>query len=249
MVLEAVSQVLEHPANQIQIRVFWCKLTMAPETQSDSLLLQRQNMVEEQLRARGIRNERILSAMLKVPRHEFVSPEYRDQVYEDHPIPIGEGQTLSQPYIVAVMLDALALDPAYSVLEVGTGSGYQAALLAEFTRQVYSIERHPSLVRSAQAVLQHLGYSNVEVLLGDGSYGLQQRAPFDGIVVSAAAPRIPAPLFEQLREGARMVIPVGPAHAQELQLVRRQSGQSVVASLDGCRFVPLIGSEGYRSGW
>jgi protein-L-isoaspartate(D-aspartate) O-methyltransferase len=206
-------------------------------------------MVESQLRARGIKDERVLAAMFHVPRHEFVSGEYRDQAYEDHPIPIGEGQTLSQPYIVAIMLEALALDPANAVLEVGTGSGYQTALLSELTRQIYSVERHASLVRTAQATLARLGYANVEVLLGDGSHGRLERAPFDAIVVSAASPQIPPSLFEQLRDGGRMVIPVGPPHAQELQLVRKRAGQPLVTNLEGCRFVPLIGSEGYGSGW
>lgn len=222
---------------------------MTAETQADFYLAQRRSMVESQTRARGIRDNRVLAAMLHVPRHEFVSEEHRAQVYEDHPIPIGEGQTLSQPYIVAVMLERLALDPSDAVLEVGTGSGYQTALLSELTRQVYSVERHASLVRTAQATLARLGYANVEVLLGDGSHGLPERAPFDAIVVSAASPQIPPPLFEQLREGGRMVIPVGPPHAQELQLVRKQAGQPVVTNLEGCRFVPLIGAEGYRSGW
>jgi len=222
---------------------------MAADSQTDPFLAQRRTMVESQLRARGIRDERVLASMLRVPRHEFVSGEYRDQVYEDHPIPIGEGQTVSQPYIVAIMLEVLALDPSDTVLEVGTGSGYQTALLAELTRHVYSVERHVSLARTAQATLTRLGYTNVEVLLGDGSHGLPERAPFDAIVVSAAAPQIPPPLFQQLHEGGRMVIPVGPAHAQELQLVRKQSGQPVVTNLEGCRFVPLIGSQAYPSGW
>lgn len=222
---------------------------MAAETQIDSFLAQRRSMVESQLRARGIRDERVLAAMFHVPRHEFISEEFRDQVYEDHPIPIGEGQTLSQPYIVAIMLQALALDPTNIVLEIGTGSGYQTALLSELTRQVYSMERHASLASAAESTLARLGYTNVKVLLGDGSHGLSEFAPFDAIVVSAAAPQIPPPLFEQLREGGRMVIPVGPAHAQELQLVRKQAGQAVITNLEGCRFVPLIGSEGYRSGW
>jgi len=222
---------------------------VAPETQIDSFLTQRRSMVESQLRARGIRDERVLAAMFRVPRHEFVSEEHRDQVYEDHPIPIGEGQTISQPYIVAIMLEALAFNPSETVLEIGTGSGYQTALLAELVRQVYSVERYASLARAAQATLARLGFNNLEVILGDGSRGLPDRAPFDAIVVSAAAPQIPPPLFEQLREGGRMVIPVGPAHAQELQLVRKHEGQPVVTSMEGCRFVPLIGSEGYRSGW
>jgi protein-L-isoaspartate(D-aspartate) O-methyltransferase len=222
---------------------------MAAEIQADPYDLQRQSMVESQLRARGIQDERVLAAMLRVPRHEFVSARYRDQVYEDHPVPIGEKQTLSQPYIVAIMLEALALKPADSVLEVGTGSGYQTALLAELTRQVYSVERHVALVREAEALLAKLGYRNASVLLGDGSRGLAERAPFDAIIVSAAAPRIPEPLIEQLREGGRMVVPVGPAHAQDLQLVRKQAGQPVLAKLEGCRFVPLIGEHGYRWGW
>ena len=222
---------------------------MAAETQIDSFLAQRRSMVESQLRARGIRDERVLAAMFHVPRHEFVSEEHREQVYEDHPIPIGEGQTISQPYIVAIMLEALALDPSDTVLEIGTGSGYQTALLSELTRHVYSIERHESLACAARATLARLGFTNVEVFVGDGSHGLPDRAPFDAIVVSAAAPQIPPPLFEQLREGGRMVIPVGPAHAQELQLVRKHAGQPVITNMEGCRFVPLIGSEGYRSGW
>jgi protein-L-isoaspartate(D-aspartate) O-methyltransferase len=221
---------------------------MAAETQIDVFAAERRSMVESQLRARGIRDERVLAAMSRVPRHEFVSADYRDQVYEDHPIPIGEGQTISQPYIVAIMLQALALDPSDVVLEVGTGSGYLTALLAELTRQVYSVERHASLARTAHATLARLGYTNVEVIVGDGGNGFPDQAPFDAIVVSAAAPQIPPPLFEQLREGGRMIVPVGPAHAQELQLARKHDGQPAVSTLEGCRFVPLIGSEGYRSG-
>jgi protein-L-isoaspartate(D-aspartate) O-methyltransferase len=147
------------------------------------------------------------------------------------------------------MLQALALNPSDTVLEIGTGSGYQTALLAELTRQVYSVERHASLARRAEATLRRLGYSNVQVFLGDGSNGLPDHAPFDAIVVSAAAPQIPPPLFEQLRDGGRMIVPVGPAQAQELQLVRKKVGQPLVTSLEGCRFVPLIGSRGYHSGW
>jgi protein-L-isoaspartate(D-aspartate) O-methyltransferase len=220
---------------------------MTAEAQIDAFTAQRQSMVRLQLGARGIRDERVLSAMSRVPRHEFVAEDFRDQVYEDHPIPIGEGQTISQPYIVAIMLQALALNPSDLILEVGTGSGYVTALLAELTQQVYSVERHESLARTAQATLARLGYANVEVLVGDGGNGLPDRAPFDAIVVSAAAPQIPQPLFEQLREAGRMIVPVGPAHAQELKLIRKLGGQPIVTSLEGCRFVPLIGSEGYQS--
>jgi protein-L-isoaspartate(D-aspartate) O-methyltransferase len=247
MVLETLSK--DDSRAVVKIRAILELGIMAAETQVDSFVAQRRSMVESQLRARGIKDERVLTAMFQVPRHEFVSAEHRDQVYEDHPIPIGEGQTLSQPYIVAIMLEALALNPSDAVLEIGTGSGYQTALLSELTRQVYSVERHASLARTAEATLTRLGYTNVKVLLGDGSHGLPEQAPFDAIVVSAAAPQVPPPLFDQLRERGRMVIPVGPAHAQDLQLVRKQAGQPVVASLEGCRFVPLIGSQGYQSGW
>jgi len=222
---------------------------MTPNIQIDPFAAQRENMVNAQLRARGIRDDRVLTAMAHVPRHEFVSGEYRDQVYEDHPIPIGEGQTLSQPYIVALMLEALSLTPSDAVLEIGTGSGYVTALLCELTRQVYSVERLATLARTAEATLGRLGYTNASVWTGDGSQGLPERAPFDAIVVSAAAPQVPQALFAQLREGGRMVLPVGPAHAQDLQLVRKSEGQAVVADLEGCRFVPLIGGQGYRSGW
>ena len=222
---------------------------MLPDVQPDLFTAQRESMVNVQLRARGIGDERVLAAMGRVPRHEFVSAEYRDQAYEDHPLPIGAGQTLSQPYIVAVMLDVLTLAPSEAVLEIGTGSGYVTALLCELTRQVYSVERVASLARHAEGTLARLGYTNVSVRIGDGSQGLPEYAPFDAIVVSAAAPQIPEALLAQLSEGGRMVIPVGPAHAQQLQLVRKREGQAVVAHLEGCRFVPLIGDQGYRTGW
>jgi len=221
---------------------------MAAQVEAEQFATQRENMVNAQLRARGIRDPRVLSAMAHVPRHEFVAEESRSQSYGDHPLPIGEGQTLSQPYIVALTLEALALTGSEIVLEVGTGSGYQTALLAELAQHVYSIERHKSLAHSAQATLVRLGYQNVDVFVGDGSQGLPGRAPFDAIVVSAAAPRVPQPLFEQLREQGRMVIPVGPADAQELQLVEKREGGAVVRILEGCRFVPLIGGQGYREG-
>ena len=222
---------------------------MSTDTQTGPFAGRRLEMVSTQLRDRGIRDERVLEAMARVPRHEFVSTEYRDQSYEDHPIPIAEGQTVSQPYIVALMLGALELEPTDVVLEVGTGSGYQAALLAELAKQVYSVERHPSLARSAEATLNRLGYRNVMVVAGDGSLGLPDHAPFNAIVVGAAAPQIPAPLFEQLAEAGRLVIPVGPAHAQELQLICKQNGSPLVIPLEACRFVPLIGGEGYHSEW
>jgi len=222
---------------------------MTAEILDDCFAEHRQTMVQVQLRARGIHDDRVLAAMARVPRHDFVALQYHSQAYEDHPVPIGEEQTLSQPYMVALMLEALALNGSETVLEVGTGSGYQAALLAELAQTVYTVERHASLANSAGKALAKLGYSNVRVLVRDGSQGLPEHAPFDAIVVAAAAPSIPISLWQQLREGGRMVVPVGPAEAQELQLVRRQAGRAILCNLAACRFVPLIGDEGYRNGW
>ena len=202
-------------------------------------------MVESQLRNRGIRDERVLEAMLQVQRHEFVPAEFQDKAYADHPIPIAENQTISQPFIIALSLEGLALAGAERVLEVGTGSGYQTALLTLLAREVFSIERHPALAQAAETLLSKLGYANATIVVGDGSNGLPQFAPFAAMVVSAAAPKIPQSLLEQLTEDGKMVIPVGPPHAQELQLVRKQDGELRVQVLEGCRFVPLIGAGGY----
>lgn len=220
---------------------------MVSEIQFERFSAERENMVQTQLVARGIRDQRVLSAMARVPRHEFVSERYRDQAYGDHPIPIAEGQTISQPYIVALMLEVLNLEPSAKVLEVGTGSGYMTALLAELAAQVYSVERRARLARQAEDTLARLGYHNVTVLVGDGTQGLADFAPYDGIVVSAAASQIPAALIDQLGEEGRMVIPVGPPEAQELQLVIKHAGRPIVHRLDGCRFVPLVAGEGYDS--
>lgn len=202
-------------------------------------------MVQAQLRARGIKDERVLEAMRQVPRHEFVESAFRPKAYEDHPVPIEEGQTISQPYIVAITLEALSLKETDIVLEIGTGSGYQTALLAALASRVYSLERHERLSALAQETLTRLGYSNTKLMVGDGSQGLPEFAPYDAIAVSAAAPRIPGPLIAQLRENGRMVIPVGPGESQILQLVQKRQGLPVVTGLEGCRFVPLIGAEGY----
>jgi len=204
-------------------------------------------MVDTQLLQRGIRNERVLRAMARVPRHEFVADPYRAQAYDDNPLPIGEGQTISQPYIVALMLEMLEVSEEDIALEIGTGSGYQTALLAQLSRHVYSIERHAALAAKAQAVLAKLGYTNVTIEVGDGSKGLPAHAPFDGIVVSAAAPDLPQALFEQLKEGGRLVVPVGPTEAQFLQLVTKKEGKPVLSEQIPCRFVPLIGEQGYRA--
>ena len=205
-------------------------------------------MVEQQLRARGIRDERVLEAMARVPRHEFVPPEHRDEAYEDHPIGIGEGQTISQPFVVAAMLEAVSLQPEDAALEVGAGSGYETAVMAELVRIVYGVERIASLAERARATLERLDYKNVIIVHGDGSQGLPDAAPFDAIVVAAAAPRPPAPLVEQLRDGGRLVIPVGSGAAQELQLIRKSGDAITTRYLDGVRFVPLIGRGGFPRG-
>lgn len=206
----------------------------------------RHRMVETQLRRRGIYTPRVLAAMSRVPRHEFVDQRYAAQAYDDNPLPIGEGQTISQPYIVALMLELLDPSPSHAILEIGTGSGYQTALLSELARHVYTIERHPALAAAAQAALQRLGYTNVTIEVGDGSSGLAKYAPYDGIIVAAAAPVLPQMLFNQLKEDGRMVIPIGPPEAQELQLVTKTEGKSVISGQTGCRFVPLVGEHGYQ---
>jgi protein-L-isoaspartate(D-aspartate) O-methyltransferase len=200
----------------------------------------RRLMVDDQLRSRGISDPRVLDAMLRVPRHEFVSPEHRAQAYEDHPLPIGDGQTISQPYVVALMFEALQLAPNDKVLEVGTGSGYATALLAELAAQVYSIERHAALAFSAREVLARLGYTNVRVITADGTLGIPAVAPFDAILVSAAAPDLPAALVAQLREGGRMIVPVGTGDSQQLQFIRILNGCPVVSLRELVRFVPLV---------
>ncbi len=166
--------------------------------------------------------------------------QYRNQAYEDHPLPIGAGQTVSQPYIVGLMLELLRLEPSSKILEIGTGSGYQTAILAKLAAHVYTVERHAELAREAEKNLSWLGLANVTVVVGDGAQGLPEFAPFDAIVVSAAAGEIPGPLFTQLREGGRMIIPIGPPEVQELQLVRKREGKPLITLLDGCRFVPLV---------
>ena len=202
----------------------------------------RHRMVDSQLRARGIADERVLAAMERVPRHEFAAEQYHDQAYEDHPLPIGEGQTISQPYIVAVMLQDLALAPGDRVLEVGTGSGYLTALLAELAGMVVSIERHASLANSSRDLLAGMGYRNVSVVIGDGTQGFPQYAPYAAIIVSAAGPDVPQALLDQLGEGGRMVIPIGRDDSQQLRLIRMESGQPRTVFRDLCRFVPLVSS-------
>lgn len=206
----------------------------------------RRAMVLEQIRRRGIGSPRVLEAMLAVPRHKFVPAESRTLAYADHPLPIGEGQTISQPYMVAVMADALALTGSERILEVGTGSGYQAAVLSLLAREVFTVESRTSLALAARQRLAQLGYLNVDVHAGDGTLGLPELAPFDAIVVAAAAPRVPPPLLEQLAEGGRLVIPVGQSEQQELLEVRKTRGETTSRALHYCRFVPLVGRYGWR---
>jgi protein-L-isoaspartate(D-aspartate) O-methyltransferase len=221
-------------------------LNFVPSAETANALLDRRHqMVETQLRQRGIHDARVLAALERVPRHEFVSEPYRDQAYDDNPLPIGNAQTISQPYIVALMLELLALNPHDIVLEVGTGSGYQTALLAELAARVDSVERYPGLAAAAQSVLQRLGYTNFEIRVGDGSLGMPDHAPFDAIIVSAATPQLPQALFDQLREGGRLVVPIGPVDAQQLQQITKREGRPKISQAVGCRFVPLIGEQGY----
>ncbi|HEV1995513.1 MAG TPA: protein-L-isoaspartate(D-aspartate) O-methyltransferase [Candidatus Acidoferrum sp.] len=207
---------------------------------------QRVEMIEKQLRRRGISDAAVLGAMAAVPRHEFVAEELRSHAYDDLPMPIGGGQTISQPYIVAAMTAALHLQPGDRVLEIGTGCGYQAAVLSRLAREVFTIERRPELASSASATLARLGYPNAHVHCGDGTLGLAEFAPFDAILVAAAAPAVPKPLLAQLAEGGRMILPVGDAEHQELQLIEKRGDAFPTKLLEGCRFVPLVGYHGWR---
>lgn len=207
----------------------------------------RDRMVESQLMSRGIRDPRVLEAMRKVPRHLFVEEAMKDQAYGDYPLPIGEKQTISQPYIVALMTEALELQGDERVLEIGTGSGYQAAVLAELADRVFSVERIPSLAHRANQVLQRLGYKNVIIRVTDGTLGWAEEAPYDGIVVTAGAPSIPQPLIDQLAMRGKLVIPVGDRLSQELILVVRGPEGITKSGLGGVRFVDLVGKWGWEA--
>jgi len=199
----------------------------------------RRNMVEYQIKARGIKDKRVLAAMLKVPRHLFVPEEMRDMAYRDEPLPIGYGQTISQPYIVAYMTEVLKLRPEDKVLEIGTGSGYQTAILAELVREVYTIEIIPELSQRAEETLKNLGYTNIEFLIGDGYKGWPEKAPFDAILVSAAPAEVPPALVDQLQVDGRLILPVG-TDSQELVLIKKTKKGLERTRLIGVRFVPLI---------
>ncbi len=217
--------------------------------QSDPLREARANMVELQLRRRGIRDDRLLSAMAEVPREQFIPERYRDRAYGDFPLPIGSDQTISQPYIVAAMIEPLRLQPEYKVLEIGTGTGYQAAILSRLAAEVITIERHADLAAQARQILAELHYANVRVVVGDGSNGFPEQAPYDAIIVAAAAPSVPEAMLQQLSEGGRMIIPVGPSEAQMLKLYEKHEGVCRVRNLEACRFVPLVGAGGFSEAW
>ncbi len=213
---------------------------------NDEFYTLRSQMVEQQLVERGIHNPRVLDAMRRVPRHEFVTADLRHLAYRDCPLPIGDNQTISQPYVVALMTELVNLSGHERVLEVGTGSGYQAAVLCELAAQVYSLERHPRLAERAGQILARLGYNNIEIHVGDGSQGLPDMAPFDAILVTAAAPALPGPLRSQLHpQGGRMVLPVGDERRQFLEVVTRAGNRWEIEQTIPVRFVPLVGRYGF----
>ncbi len=211
---------------------------------------QRRIMVRDNLEARGISDPKILEVFLKVPREEFVPDDFKMHSYADHPLSIGEGQTISQPYIVSLMLSLLDLKPEHRVLEIGTGSGYQTALLSELVSEVFTVERIDPLLRRARRILTALGYENINFRVGDGTRGWEKAYPaaseFDRIVVSAAAPGVPQALLDQLADGGKLVIPSGSRYVQELILVTRQNDEYKQEKWGGCAFVPLVGEEGWQ---
>lgn len=204
----------------------------------------RERMVITQLQARGIRDSRVIAAFCKVPREHFVLPEHKDESYNDYPLPIGNGQTISQPYMVALMTESLALRQDERVLEIGTGSGYQTAILAELCKEVYTVERVASLSETAQKRLTSLGYSNIWLKTGDGSCGWPEYAPYNAIIVTCAAPELPPPLLEQLSDGGRSVIPIGGNFSQMLTVFEKRDSEINERSACGCVFVPLVGKYG-----
>ena len=235
----------------LMMAVAACAPTVTPSptpaltaTEVDVFTEQRERMVADQIEARDVRDPAVLAAMRRVPRHEFVPVGYLDLAYDDHPLPIGFGQTISQPYIVALMSEKLELKPGDTVLEIGTGSGYQAAVLAEMGMKVYTIEIIPELADRAAARLQALGYTDVQVRTADGYWGWPEEAPFDAIIVTAAPDHVPQPLVEQLKPGARMVIPIGPVGAIQTlwQFTADESGELTAHNLGGVSFVPFTRS-------
>jgi protein-L-isoaspartate(D-aspartate) O-methyltransferase len=218
-------------------------------TGEDNYAAVRNRMVDTQIAIRGVRDPRVLAALRQVPRHRFVPSHLWDQAYNDYPLPIGEDQTISQPYIVALMTELLELKPSDKVLEIGTGSGYQAAILAELAAQIYTVDRVPSLLAQAEKILTGLGYQNIHPRVGDGTLGWPEEAPFDAIIVTAGAPQVPRPLTEQLALGGRLVIPVGDQWSQTLTCVRKTKEGLKYEYHGGCRFVRLIGKYGWEEGY
>ena len=208
---------------------------------------ERERMVEEQLVARGVTDPRVLAVMRRVPRHLFVDEALRERAYGDHPLPIGDGQTISQPFIVGKMTELLRLGGTEKVLEIGTGSGYQAAVLGELAARVCAIERIPRLVQRARETLEALGYANVWVRVANGTLGWPDEAPFDRILVAAGGPSVPPPLFAQLAEGGRMVMPVGAVDTQKLLVIDKRDGEMLVTEESGCVFVKLVGKYAWES--
>lgn len=206
---------------------------------------ERKTMVETQLKPRGIKDRQILKAFMDVPRHEFVPDKYKDVAYEDHPLPVGEGQTISQPFIVAEMTKLLGVEKGDKVLEIGTGSGYQAAILASMGVEIYTVERNHSLAEKSSEILKKLGYIDIHIKEGDGTLGWPENAPYKGIIVTAASPKAPEPLIDQLDEDGRLVIPVGSRLSQILKVYHKVEGKIAESSHGGCMFVPLIGKYGF----
>ena len=207
---------------------------------------ERSRMVEEQIMGRGVKDARVLAAMRKIPRHEFLPEAIRGVAYADQALPIGEGQTMSQPYIVALVTELLDLKATERVLEIGTGSGYQAAVLAELCEKVYTVERVKTLAAQARVVLDRLGYKNVAIKVYDGTYGWKEMAPFDAVIVTAGSPDVPSAVVDQLRDGGRLVIPVGERYAQQLLKIVRKAEGTVTEKSIPCVFVPLIGAHGWK---
>jgi protein-L-isoaspartate(D-aspartate) O-methyltransferase len=232
------------------VSLFFWVWPLSSAQESDGYVKKRKRMVAEQLADRDITDRKVLEAMSQVPRHLFVSPAYRGQAYEDYPLPIDEGQTISQPYIVALMTQCLDLRPGEKVLEIGTGSGYQAAVLARLTDSVYTVEIRENLATKASQTLKNMGYDNVQVKWADGYFGWEEEAPFDAIIVTCAANHVPPPLLNQLKEGGRLIIPLGSTlYFQTLTLITKVEGKPRVKHISGVRFVPMVGeAEKRKSG-
>ncbi len=204
-------------------------------------------MVEEQLIPRGIKNPRVLNAFYKLERHKFIPENLKNSSYADFPVPIGEGQTISQPYIVALMTECLDLAGGEKVLEIGTGSGYQTAILAELAKEIYSIERFTDLAIKTGALLNELGYTNIKIKVSDGTLGWQEEAPFDRIIITAASPKIPQPLLDQLADNGKLILPLGDSFSQVLTLTEKKNGKLKSMDICGCVFVPLVGKHGWAN--